>query len=970
MPGNPVKNRPQSDLVNQIPSDWSPELQKAYDKALKDYKAQMPAGDILDYVRTPFNVIGNSMAGLGAEMIGKGKQFEAKYGWMPKTQAEMDAVDAMMRVMGPVIDTMDYLKVPPIVGPNTPTVAAAMQGVDRAAARLTAEQAKRAAANAGQAVKKAATSDDMAYAIENFLKKTGHGPMEIMVGPKSKTFRHDAAALAEQMEKEGKNRNEIWKATRTVRAPDNQWKQELSDLNMKYSASPVRSRQYETDRKRYSQAIDKATTQDELQAAQKYYEKQRGKNSLNFIGKAQEFIEHPELFEAYPELASYAFRELEPTHKKFTAPQNAYGFYSPGQSTITVNTDAPFKRSTALHELQHAIQEIEGWQGGSSPEEMAARLADRDIAKTREADLLQSIQDMQKILPPSANNLILTEGQKLKNIQDFLNKTKQLEGETDPYDAYRKVSGEEEARMVQARRDYPEEKLAERPPFLDYEAKPWEHITEFAAGGEVHMNKGGVLGRVVKTAEKGMERAMQGALPQVNRIDMHYKDVGKRIPALEEAIAALERGEITKQQYAQLVQAYKPVTPFQEFFKPETDERIINALTKTNREKEGTPPKQTYFGIPSSTLKRGEKAATRQDIPSYTNEGTWVVTVHEPQQGRNVYAGAGPRIGYEPMAMLNDVKFQVRPDGALKIARGGQKGTIATMEGYWEPITRGLAEEMGPELMRDPRWVQAGMDPTRSASFYNRETMQPIVEGEQVLHSGPLVLVKNPVYGDIEDFPFKEGGEIRAAKGGLLGALAKTAEKGLERAAKAAVPVAQRAIVGAQDILPAAEREANLAKLLKESKVPQRLYHGTSNDFSEFTYNPDKALGIWAATQPELAGQYSEIVGKHGKNPSVMPLHMVLKNPAKQKDLEKATKQAETEPGMSWGTINRRRREILQSQGFDGVDLGDSVVSFDPTQVKSAIGNRGTYDIEDPDINRANGGGVTIDEFLKRIKAK
>jgi hypothetical protein len=78
MPGNPVKKRPQSDLVNQIPSDWSPELQKAYDKALKDYKAQMPAGDILDYIRTPFNVMSNSMAGLGAEMLGKGKQFEAK----------------------------------------------------------------------------------------------------------------------------------------------------------------------------------------------------------------------------------------------------------------------------------------------------------------------------------------------------------------------------------------------------------------------------------------------------------------------------------------------------------------------------------------------------------------------------------------------------------------------------------------------------------------------------------------------------------------------------------------------------------------------------------------------------------------------------------------------------------------------------------------------------------------------------
>jgi hypothetical protein len=159
-------------------------------------------------------------------------------------------------------------------------------------------------------------------------------------------------------------------------------------------------------------------------------------------------------------------------------------------------------------------------------------------------------------------------------------------------------------------------------------------------------------------------------------------------------------------------------------------------------------------------LKRGDKAATRQDIPSYTEADTWVVTAHQPQQGKRVYAGAGPRIGYEPVAMLNDVRFEVQPNAAMKIAKGGQKGTIATMEGYWEPITRELAEEMGPELMRDPRWVQAGMDPTRSASFYNRETMQPILEGEQVLHSGPLVLVKNPRYGDIEDFPFKEGGEV------------------------------------------------------------------------------------------------------------------------------------------------------------------------------------------------------------------
>jgi hypothetical protein len=345
-------------------------------------------------------------------------------------------------------------------------------------------QGKRVAKGVAKGIKNAVTSDAGYNLAQNVLNATGTAPMQIMMGPKAKTFRHDAAALAEQMEKEGKTPDEIWQATKTMRAPDNQFRQELSDLNMKYSASPVRSRQYETDRKRYSQAIDKATTQDELQAAQKYYEKQRGSNSLNFIGKAQEFVDHPELFQAYPELANYAFRELEPTHKKFTAPENVYGFYSPGQKTVTVSTDAPFKRSTALHELQHAIQEIEGWQSGSSPEYMATKLAERDVFKDavqKQQELLDSLSPT-SILRPSVEK-------SLQEAKENFKPYELLEG-LDPYDAYRRVSGEEEARMVQARRDYPEEKLAERPPFMDYEADPSLHITDFATGGAVMMAGG------------------------------------------------------------------------------------------------------------------------------------------------------------------------------------------------------------------------------------------------------------------------------------------------------------------------------------------------------------------------------------------------------------------------------------------------------------------------------------------------
>jgi hypothetical protein len=650
-----------------------------------------------------------------------------------------------MAVMGPGMDLMDYLKIPPI-GPGLPTLASAMHGVDTAATRLTAQQAARAAANAGQAAKTAVkdvATSDAAYNLANKVATAaGAAPKQIMMGENSKTWNHGNAALAKHMELQGENPEAIWKATGTFRGPDDLWRQEIPDLNMKYSASPVRSRQYEIDRKRYGQAIDKATTQDELQAAQKYYEKQRKNNSLNFIGKAQEFVDHPELFQAYPELANYAFRELEPTHKKFTAPENVYGFYSPGRQSITVNTDAPFKRSTALHELQHAIQEIEGWQGGSSPQEMAARLADRNIAKTREADLLQSIQNMQKTLPPSANNLILTEGQKLKNIQDFLNKTKQLEGETDPYDAYRKVSGEEEARMIQARRDYPEEKLTERHPFLDYEAPPSTHITEFAGGGEVHMGGGGrvgILGAMERTAARGMERAMQGALPQVNRIDMHYKDVGKRVPELTEAAQRVARGEATAADYDTVVNKFKPVAPYSFVPAPATVEDAMRALNKTKR---------LMYGK-TSEIQPGEIADLRLDIPAYQNHGVWINSIHRDKQ---------PTV-YGSISSVKNARMFGAPDRAFRVATGeAQKGPWATISGEWNPLDEATAVKNAQQYLTHEDWRQVGYDPERHGYFYDRHTMEPVTGAEEVLQIGPLVLAKKPIYGVKAEQKFAEGG--------------------------------------------------------------------------------------------------------------------------------------------------------------------------------------------------------------------
>ena len=386
--------------------------------------------------------------------------------------------------------------------PAAPTALAAVKPVARAV---------KAAAPIIKAGALDLARSDAAYNLANKVASaTGAAPKQIMMGPKSRTYRHADAARAEQMEKEGKNRDEIWQATKTMKAPDNEFRQELSDLAMRYNSNTAKDRQFEAEKQRFLQAASRAKSLEELDDAEKHFEKQTLNLLNNPSGKAQEFVEHPELFEAYPELSNYVFRQLEPTNSQFTAPETVNGYYSPGAQRITINSNAPNKRSTALHELQHAIQEIEGWQGGSSPEEMAAKLADRDIAKTREADLQKLIQEMQLTLPASQNNLILTEGQKLKNIQDFLNKTKQLEGETDPYDAYRKVSGEEEARMVQERRNYPEEKLAERPPYLDYETDPSLHITEFADGGAVMMGAGGTVKKGIELVDTFLNALKEG----------------------------------------------------------------------------------------------------------------------------------------------------------------------------------------------------------------------------------------------------------------------------------------------------------------------------------------------------------------------------------------------------------------------------------------------------------------------------
>jgi hypothetical protein len=184
------------------------------------------------------------------------------------------------------------------------------------------------------------------------------------------------------------------------------------------------------------------------------------------------------------------------------------------------------------------------------------------------------------------------------------------------------------------------------------------------------------------------------------------------------------------------------------------------------------------------------------------------------------------------------------------------------------------------------------------------------------------------------------------------------------------------------DILSPAERQANKAKFLEESKVQERLYHATPRDFSEFMPGGENPAlsgpAIWmspSATNQPAAHNIRTIPGKPGhvyRDPNmytpgtnVMPLYSSIKNPLVATE---TTWKQDFKPfggGSPW-TMTAEEVQRMKEAGHDGIlyynknGALEEVIAFEPQQVKSAIGNRGTYDPAERDITKARGGLAAI----------
>jgi hypothetical protein len=69
-------------------------------------------------------------------------------------------------------------------------------------------------------------------------------------------------------------------------------------------------------------------------------------------------------------------------------------------------------------------------------------------------------------------------------------------------------------------------------------------------------------------------------------------------------------------------------------------------------------------------------------------------------------------------------------------------------------------------------------------------------------------------------------------------------------------------------------------------------------------------------------------------------------------------------------TLNSMNKELSQYGSSTEFDEQRVFIPLEPTQIKSAIGNRGTYDIEEADINKAKGGQVSNDAMWIALQNK
>lgn len=222
-------------------------------------------------------------------------------------------------------------------------------------------------------------------------------------GENARNADREALERAQRMEEQGFDKRQIFRDTGWFRGADGKWRFEIDDSGMKYHRAGDAQfakdhAEYRTYKELERKFIDGTITEQELAQMQElsgtwFREAGRlGQRVARGNATLANMLDHDALFEAYPQLREVKVRFGD-------TGDNADGWWDESRNEIVFSerlrhADSAYLEGVLLHEIQHAIQDMEGFARGSSPKywediqnsDRAIRVNDRKIAKAeREA---------------------------------------------------------------------------------------------------------------------------------------------------------------------------------------------------------------------------------------------------------------------------------------------------------------------------------------------------------------------------------------------------------------------------------------------------------------------------------------------------------------------------------------------------------------------------------------------------------
>ena len=218
-----------------------------------------------------------------------------------------------------------------------------------------------------------------------------------------RTARMDNLFVARKMEEEKKDAKAIKMATGWERGADGKWRYEMPDAKIK----------------------------DTMDVGGGHIVKRYEDDMLWNGGKLSNVIDAPELFKAYPQLKDV---RIDTDAIMNDMPSN--GEYNSKTNTITIHADElKYMNGILNHEIQHVIQDIEGFAKGGSP-----RLV-RGEVKKRFDEVTKQIKQLRAEGKEDEAKTLIEKNRGLYNAYQ----------KNDDFNSYKSLAGEVEARNVSAR---------------------------------------------------------------------------------------------------------------------------------------------------------------------------------------------------------------------------------------------------------------------------------------------------------------------------------------------------------------------------------------------------------------------------------------------------------------------------------------------------------------------------------------